>query len=545
MQFKAYRKLIDLAISEHARTEDELRKLKRRIAKEFGIPMPTTAGVRAAYLDMKCAGKISASKEFERMIVIKRTRTLSGVSVVAVLTKAHPCRSNCVYCPDESKMPKSYLSNEPAVMRAIGLKFDPYDQVQRRIESLEINGHDTSKIELIVMGGTFSHLPEKYRYWFVLNCYKAANDYGRRKKRFPLSAKITATKKALMSEKKKNAKAEHRIVGLTLETRPDEICLNELMKFREMGCTRVEIGIQSIYDDVLLKNSRGHDQSAIISATRLLKEMGFKINYHVMPGLMGSSPRRDLKMFQLLFSDERFQPDMLKIYPCVVVRNAPLYNHWKKGEYRPYTNERLEKLIVEIKKIIPEYVRIARLIRDIPTDSIVAGPTIPNLRNILQQKNINCRCIRCREAGRKTLNFKFKVSNLLLDRIDYSASGGNEIFLQFVSGKEKCLHAFLRLRIPGFVLGKSQSPVPELKNAAIIREIHSYGTVAPIGGRVQGSSQHKGYGKRLIEEAEKIVAREFGLKKIAVIAAEGTKEYYRKFGFRVEGLYMTKDVTVS
>ena len=544
----AYEKLITKAIKERIYTEEGIKKLKRKIAKEFKISTPRSEDIRNCYKRLVKENKLEPDPRLEQALILKRTRTLSGVCVVAVLTKNYPCKNNCLYCPDEKQMPKSYLSNEPAVMRAIRLEFDPYQQMKKRLEVLEYNGHDTSKVELIVMGGTFSHLPKKYQYWFVLNCFLAAN--GQRRVKNLSSDSLEILKKKLAQAKKKNVTAKNRIVGLTLETRPDTLDLAELKKYRELGCTRVELGVQSIYDPVLNKNKRGHDVAATVRATFLLKELGFKINYHMMPGLWGSSFKKDLKMFQELFRNEDYQPDMLKIYPCVVTKEAELFQLWQKGKYLPYSNEELKKLLVAIKKRIPPYVRITRLIRDIPTVSIEAGPDIPNLRGILKDEELKigkqlCQCIRCREAGRMDAVGKEKLS---LDRIDYPASQGQEIFLQFVSGKNKKLHSFLRLRIPASVLKKKQGKafLPELKEAAIIREIHSYGLVAPVGKKSvpysQKTSQHKGLGKQLIQRAEKIAKEEFGLNKLAVIAAEGVKDYYFNLGFEEKGFYLVKEI---
>jgi elongator complex protein 3 len=538
---QAYEKLIYLAIKGKIYSSQGLKKLKRQVAKKFQISLPRNEDLRKSYFNLLEKGKVNKNEELEELLKLKKTRTLSGVSVVAVLTKNYPCRGNCLYCPSEKEMPKSYLSNEPAVMRAVRLDFSPYRQVQERIRVLEYNGHDTSKTELIVMGGTFSHLPEKYRYWFITNCYKAANNY-RKGIIHQNSSTLVDIRQLLEKEKIKNSKAKHRIVGLTLETRPDEINLIELKKYREMGCTRVEIGVQSIYNKILLKNKRGHGVEETVEATRLLKEMGFKINYHLMPGLWGSNFQKDLTMFKKIFTDSRFCPDMLKIYPCVVTKESELYHLWKRGDYKPYGNAEIKKLIIKIKKIIPPYVRIARLIRDIPTTSIIAGPNVPNLRGILQEEGVTCSCIRCREIGRapqKAIKFLKKV---VRNRIDYPASGGQEIFLQYVSGKKKYLHAFLRLRIPASIFNKSEPPVEELANCGIIREVHAYGEVAPVGIKIDKTSQHKGYGKKLIKEAEKIVSKEFRLSKLAVIASEGTKEYYRKLGFRKKGFYLIKKI---
>ncbi|MBD3245370.1 MAG: tRNA uridine(34) 5-carboxymethylaminomethyl modification radical SAM/GNAT enzyme Elp3 [Candidatus Moranbacteria bacterium] len=538
MKNQALKEIISFLAKNKILNQEKLKTAKREISKKYQIPFLRNEEIRNYYLKLVKQGKIKKNPFIESLLVLKKTRTLSGVSVVAVLTKNFPCKNNCLYCPDEEKMPKSYLSNEPAVMRAIRLNFNPFYQVKKRIEVLLYNGHNASKIELIVMGGTFSHLPEKYQYYFIANCFWAANSFDKKTTSRPISLKLDLTeiKTRLKKEQRKNASRTHRIVGLTLETRPDMINLLELIKFRQLGCTRVEIGVQSIFDHVLQLNNRGHSVKTTIKATRLLKDMGFKINYHIMPGLYGSSFKKDLKMFRQLFENENFQPDMLKIYPCVVTRNSGLYKLWKNKKFKPLTNNKLKKLIIEIKKIIPPYVRITRLIRDIPNESIIAGPNIPNLREVLKNKKVRCSCIRCREIGRAKPNFGFKTKPKL-DRIDYKASKGREIFLQYVSARDNLIHAFLRLRIPSKI-----KTVNELQDCAIIRELHSYGTVAPIGKKIPETSQHKGYGKKLIKKAQTIAKKETRLSRLAVIAAEGTKDYYKAQGFRQGTFYMIKKI---
>jgi elongator complex protein 3 len=451
-------------------------------------------------------------------------RTQSGVAVVAVLTKAYPCPGKCIYCPTEKDMPKSYLSNEPAVMRAIYAKFDPYRQVQNRLRSLEINGHSTDKIELIVMGGTFSYLPKLYQKRFITRCFQAANEF---EKKASIIIRQTLEKnspnKKLLREQEKNEKAKHRIVGLTLETRPDYIDTKEIKNFRQLGCTRVELGVQSIFDDILQINHRGHTVQETIQATQILKDAGFKINYHIMPGLLGSNLKRDFEMFETLFKKPEFQPDMLKIYPTVVLRDSALFYKWKKGEYQPLINSAFLKFILKVKnEIIPPYVRIARLVRDVPTSSIIAGPTISNLRQIIAPQS-HCPCIRCREVKGGYI-IKEKI---IFDRIDYSASNGQEIFLQYVSPDKKRLFALLRLRITS-------------NNTATIREVHTYGKMTKINQQDKQSPQHIGLGKKLIFIAEKIAGKEFKIDKISVISGVGVRDYYRKLGYKLKDTYMVK-----
>ena len=559
---KAYDNFIKLAIKKLRRDTVSFSELKKNICFELKLPMPpTNADLREHYEKLVARKIIQRSPQLEKILMSRKIRTQSGVAVVAVLTKSHPCPGQCLYCPTEKDMPKSYLSNEPAVMRAISAKFNPYRQVQGRLRSLELNGHETDKIELMVMGGTFSALPKNYQKKFISECFRACNDYPRHE---TWNIKHETNLDLLLSrEQKKNEQTKHRIIGLTLETRPDFINKQEILNFRHLGCTRVELGVQSLYNDVLEINRRGHKIEATIEATKLLKDAGFKINYHMMPGLLGSSLKKDFLMFQKLFSSPDFQPDMLKIYPAVVTKNSALYKLWRQGKYQPLTDTQFKKLILKIKKeAIPPYVRISRLVRDVPATSIVAGPKISNLRQLIVPESL-CQCIRCREVG-STYDLKEKI---ILDRIDYAASDGKEIFLQFVSPDKKKLFALLRLRIPSFIchpelvegsnkLDSSTSSAnaesaqndnlynlfPILKNVALIREVHTYGQLTRIDKYNKNSPQHFGLGKKLMAVAEKIAKKEFKLSKISVISGIGARGYYRKLGYSQKDSYMVKSI---
>lgn len=515
------------------KTQNDLESFKKEFCRDlrktktkFGIL--SNAEIKKTYLEMIKAQEIKLNPELEKLLITKKIRTLSGVAVIAVLTKHYPCPGKCIYCPDEKSMPKSYLSNEPAVMRAIGTNFHPYAQTQARLKMLEINGHSTEKIETIVMGGTFNYFPRRYQNWFIKECFRALNDY-------PKNLIEKSRTSSLEIEKKKNEKALRRMVGLTLETRPDYINSKELENFRKLGATRVEIGVQNISNDILAINKRGHSIETTVEATKLLKEAGFKINFHMMPGMYGSTPQKDLEMFKTLFKNPDFQPDMIKIYPCVVTRNSELFKLWKNENYQPLSNKENEELLIKIKKIIPPYVRITRLIRDIPEESIEAGPNVSNLRQILQQKKVQCGCIRCREV-RADYDIKEEI---ILDRIDYPASEGKEIFLQFVSKDKSKLFALLRLRINSPQTSTNHF-LPVLKNSAIIRELHTYGKSTGLQKKSADSPQHLGLGKKLVLEAEKIARQEFKLKKMAIIAGVGVRGYYEKLGYKLEDEYMTK-----
>ncbi len=524
---KSYDNFVKLAIKNFLKNKDDFSILKKELAGKLKLKMPTNADLRGHYEEMIKKRKIKRNLPFEKALISRRIRTESGVAIVAVLTKSFPCPGQCIYCPTEKDMPKSYLSDEPAVMRAINSKFDPYHQVQSRLEALKLNGHETDKIELIVMGGTFSYLPKDYQKKFIAECFRAANDYSKCHPEFISGSNHEMLKQVqhdnLFKEQKRNEKAKHRIVGLTLETRPDFIDKKEIVNFRELGCTRVELGVQSIFNDVLEKNKRGHSVQETIRATKLLKDAGLKINYHIMPGLYGSNLKKDYLMFKKIFDNPDFQPDMLKIYPTVVIKNSLLYKIWKQGKYKALNDKRFEKFVIEIKnKIIPPYVRIARLVRDVPTTHILAGPKISNMRQIVSQKS-TCPCIRCREVR---TNYEIK-EKIILDRIDYAASDGREIFLQYVSPDKKKLFALLRLRLTS-------------QKKAIIREVHTYGKLAKISQKDKKTPQHIGLGKKLIAEAEKTAKKEFGCSEISVISGIGVRNYYRKLGYRLKDTYMVK-----
>jgi elongator complex protein 3 len=564
---KAIEELLKLKIKSGA----DLMAAKRVIAKKYGIgildnseilkfiktPQPPLSGGRKFPLPPLLKGVI-------RILRKRAIRTMSGIAPVAVLVKPFPCPGKCAYCPTEKGVPQSYLSNEPAVMRAIGCNYDPYKQVQFRLRALEANGHEPTKIEIIVIGGTWSVLPDKYKFWYIANLFAAANKFSSKvksqKSKVNLESSISSLKKRLSKEQKCNEKAKYKIIGLTLETRPDYICEKELLEMRELGCTRVELGVQALDDKILKKNKRGHGVKEIADATKMLRDFGFKITYHIMPGLPGSTPAKDLKMFKMLFSDERFQPDQIKFYPTVVTRGSLLYRWWKRGLYKPYSDKVLQKLIVDCKKVVPEYVRIIRLIRDIPKESIIAGNIITNLRQVMQQKGVECRCIRCRECRDEALP-RLYGRGLKLSITKYKASGGEEYFIQAESKDRKVLYGFCRLRLIAIPLRKGDErglknlaiainpPTPLSKGGvvALIRELHVYGELVsvPFGKLGAGGKkkiiQHAGLGKKLMAEAEKI-ARKNSFKKMAVISGIGARGYYRKLGYKLEKSYMVKGV---
>lgn len=509
--------IIKTALEQKNLNQKKIDAIKRQAAFKYKATIPTNISLLKAYHELLGSNKIKKSLYLENVLKTRKIRTLSGITAITVITKPYPCPGNCLYCPDEIDMPKSYLANEPACMRAVLTKFDPYKQVEARINSLKITGHFTDKIELIVLGGTWSYYPSRYQIWFIKRCFDACNK---------------KPSKNLKTAQKLNEKAKNRIIGLTLETRPDYITTKEIKRMRWLGCTRVELGIQSIYEDILNKNRRGHNVKTSIKATRLLKNAGLKITYHMMLNLPGSSLKKDEKMFEKIFSNSDFQPDQLKIYPCVVLKTSPLYKIWKNKKYKPYSQKQLINLLVKIKEKIPPYVRIIRVIRDIPSQSITAGNKISNLRQVIQKKIKKCRCIRCREVR----NQESRIRNQELIRREYEASGGKEIFLSFEDTKNDKILAFLRLRLT------NSWNLPALKNCALIREVHTYGQTVPISKKIKNAQQHKNLGKKLIKKAEKIIKKETNYKKIAVIAGIGVREYYRKLDYKLKDEYMIKNL---
>jgi len=498
------------------KTRADLDSFKREIAKKYEIPCPSNIGLLKAYHKLVKNKIVKKSPILEELLRTRPIRSLSGIVNISVLTKPYPCPGKCLYCPTEKGIPKSYVSGEPAVERAKKLNYDPYLQVRKRIEMLKLEGHPTDKIELRIVGGTWSYYPKKYQNWFIKKCFDAGNK---------------KSSKDLKRAQKLNEMARHRIVGLSIETRPDFINLSEIQRLRGLGVTMVELGVQSIYDDVLKINLRGHGVKETILATKLLKDAGFKVLYQMMPNLPGSNLKKDEKMFGELFSNPNFQPDLLKIYPCALLKEAPLYKWWKAGKYKPYTESQLINLVKKIKKKIPYYVRIQRITRDIPSQRILVGAAkISNLRQIIaremEREGWQCRCIRCREVREK---YEPK-EKLYLYRQDYDASGGREIFLSFENKNRTKLYSLLRLRITS-------------QNKATVREIHTYGQLYPLRGRVALiSPQHKGLGKKLIKEAEKIAKKEFGLNKIAVISGVGVRNYWKKLGYKLKDTYMIKNL---
>lgn len=518
-----YAELIQEIIERMPKDKNELQRIKSRFCKTHSLQkIPTDADILS-----HAEGEL-----YSTLLPILRTkamRTISGVAVVAVMTSPHPCpHGRCIYCPGgvENNSPQSYTGKEPASLRALENEFDPYLQVKARVEQLNMIGHDTDKIDLIVMGGTFTARNDNYQEWFIKRCFDALNDYEARN---------------LEEAKSRNEMARHRCIGLTIETRPDYCREKDVNKILRFGATRVELGVQTTFDDVLENVERGHGVNDCIDATKILKDSGLKVGYHMMPGLPGSSIESDLESFRRIFEDKDFRPDMIKIYPTLIVKGTKLYELWRAGKYEPLTTEDGVKLIAEVKKIVPRWVRIQRVQRDIPANLIEAGIKKSNLRQLvreeLERQREKCRCIRCREVGHKLLEgVKPDEESIKLERIDYDASGGREVFISFEDSKNEILIGYARLRVPHAHRKGIGS------GSTIVREMKVLGQMVPISKKVKDEWQHRGFGAELVRECERISMEEFGAKRILVTSGVGAREYYRRFGYRQVGAYMGREL---
>jgi elongator complex protein 3 len=462
--------------------------------------------------------------------MIKPVKTSSGVVIIAVMPKPYACpHGRCIYCPGgiPSNTPLSYTGREPVAMLAQTVGYDPYEQIRSRLSDIVSLGHDVGKVELVIVGGTFPFMPEDYQREFVKSCFDALNcdnDKG-------------VQSVTLYEAKKKNETANIRCVGLTVETKPDYCKEQHIDLMLELGVTRVEVGVQSLQEDVYKAINRGHDLGDVIKSFQIARDSGFKIVAHMMPGLPNSSPEKDIQDFYTLFDNPMFRPDMLKIYPTLVLKDTPLYKLYTSRKYVAYADDDFVNILVEVKKKVPPWVRIMRVQREIEPRDIIAGPKFGNLRQIVLQKlrdqGLRCNCIRCREIGIEGS----VLDDIVMNRTDYSAANGAEVFLSLEIPRYSKILGFLRLR-------KTANPHrKELKQgtSAIVREIHIYGPMLNVGSRIEDRSfQHRGYGAQLMQEAERIAIEEFGVLKLSVISAIGTREYYKRLGYQNDGPYMSK-----
>jgi elongator complex protein 3 len=504
--------------------KEQVEKRKKQLCSELGFGgMPKNSDI-LEYVE-------EGEEKAQEVLKTKPMRTISGIANIAIMARPAPCGGGCIYCPKGKDAPQSYTGKEPATRRAIRNEYDPYDQVHDRLGQYEKNGHSIDKSKLIVMGGTFPFQDPDYQREFLKEAFNGFNTYRGE------NEKVDSLEEA----KKINETAEIRNVGVTFETRPD-ICETEhIDRILEMGGTRTEMGVQTVFDETHEITNRGHGMDKVIESTKRLKNAGFKVAYHLMLGLPGEGYEEDIEKFKKTFSDSNLQPDEIKIYPCEVIQGTELYRQYEEGDFEPITDEEAkERLNKAQKDIIPPHVRVKRVMRDIPSTEVDAGPQLTNMRQMalqeLREEGERCRCIRCREVGhvKRTHGLEPREENIELVERDYEASGGHEYFQSFEDTEADIILGFTRLRAP------SESFRDEIDDdALIVRQLKVLGSATDIGA--EGEVQHKGYGKKLMENAEE-KARELGRNKVVVISAVGTREYYRKLGFEKEGPYMVKNL---
>ena len=510
----------------HLPTHDDVNRLKIKVAAKYHLEaVPANADLITA---------LTSAEATKLLPIIRRknTRAISGVTVIAVMTKPYACPQPepCAYCPGGPNQgsPQSYTGYEPAALRGTQNSFDPYEQVKSRIRQLIAIGHKVDKVELIVMGGTFPATPLEYQTWFIQRCLDA----------------LTGKTSANPEEAKANAQvSKTRNVGITVETRPDWAKQPHIDAMLDMGVTRVELGVQNPDDEIYRLVGRTHTVADVIEATRLAKDAGLKIVYHLMPGMPGSNPEKDITAFRRIFSDSAFKPDMVKIYPCLAIAGTKAYEWYLQGTYQPYTTEEAANVIAEIKKILPQWVRVMRVQRDIPARLILAGVKKSDVREFVQSKlkmqGSQCQCIRCREVGHRLAvdHVRPDPEKIQILTQSYEASEGKEFFISAEDPENNVLLGYLRMRVPS---AKAHRPEITSVPSAIVRELHVYGQLVPVGKHTEGAWQHKGYGQVLLKEAERLAAKELGLKKLLVISALGTRRYYMRFGYERDGVYVSK-----
>jgi elongator complex protein 3 len=552
----ACRLIIEQILQGKIGSKSDLEKAKRKACQDFKLEKFMSNSLILEH------ASASERKLVSDVLMKKPTRTISGVAIVAVMCQPQPCpHGRCLYCPESEIAPPSYTGEEPAALRARMYKFDPYDQTYNRLSQLNSIGHALDKVELIVMGGTFPAHFLCYQEWFVSKCLQAMVDFGLELSKlesissddnqndlnsFSIPKNLTipqyGTDNYILMEdaQRANEHSKIRCVGITFETRPDYCKIPDVDRMLSMGVTRVELGVQTLYNFIYQRIKRGHNINDVVESNRILRDSGIKVAMHLMPGLF-SDFERDLRIFRRLFSDPQFKPDMLKIYPCLVTKGSEMHKMWQNGEYEPYTSEEAVDLIVEIKKMLPKWVRTMRIQRDIPSPLIEAGVKKSNLGelvyNRLAEEGVQCQCIRCREVGHQAAGGIIPdIDKIKLMEERYKAMEGQEIFLSEEDPKKDVLAGFLRLRIPST---KAHRPEVDDKTA-IVRELHVYGSLVPLGEKKNIIGQHRGYGEELLSRAEEIALEEYDRGKMLIISGIGARNYYRKFGYEREGPYMAK-----
>ncbi|XP_056621397.1 elongator complex protein 3 [Triplophysa dalaica] len=525
--------VINQLVEAHEQGKDiNLNKVKTKTSAKYGL------SAQPRLVDIIAAVPSHYRRALVPKLKAKPIRTASGIAVVAVMCKPHRCPhisftgNICVYCPggpdsDFEYSTQSYTGYEPTSMRAIRARYDPYLQTRHRVEQLKQLGHSVDKVEFIVMGGTFMALPEEYRDYFIRNLHDALSGHS-----------SNNVAEAVRYSERSNTKC----VGITIETRPDYCLKRHLSDMLAYGCTRLEIGVQSVYEDIARDTNRGHTVRAVCESFHLAKDAGFKVVAHMMPDLPNVGMERDVEQFIEFFENPAFRPDGLKLYPTLVIRGTGLYELWKTGRYKSYSPSALVDLVARILALVPPWTRVYRVQRDIPMPLVSSGVEHGNLRELalarMKDMGTECRDVRTREVGIQEIHHKLRPYQVELIRRDYVANGGWETFLSYEDPEQDILIGLLRLR-----RCSPQSFRPELKGGvSIVRELHVYGSVVPVSSRDPSKFQHQGFGMMLMEEAERISRDEHGSGKLAVISGVGTRNYYRKMGYELEGPYMVKNL---
>ncbi|KAJ8410144.1 hypothetical protein AAFF_G00201250 [Aldrovandia affinis] len=523
--------VIKQLVEAHEEGKDiNLNKVKTKTSAKYGL------SAQPRLVDIIAAVPQHYRRALLPKLKAKPIRTASGIAVVAVMCKPHRCPhisftgNICVYCPggpdsDFEYSTQSYTGYEPTSMRAIRARYDPYLQTRHRVEQLKQLGHSVDKVEFIVMGGTFMALAEEYRDFFIRNLHDALSGH---------------TSNSVAEAVRYSERSNTKCVGITIETRPDYCLKRHLSDMLGYGCTRLEIGVQSVYEDVARDTNRGHTVRAVCESFQLAKDAGFKVVAHMMPDLPNVGMERDVEQFIEFFENPAFRPDGLKLYPTLVIRGTGLYELWKTGRYKSYSPSALVDLVARILALVPPWTRVYRVQRDIPMPLVSSGVEHGNLRELalarMKDMGTECRDVRTREVGIQEIHHKVRPYQVELVRRDYVANEGWETFLSYEDPEQDILIGLLRLR-----RCSPQSFRPELKGGvSIVRELHVYGSVVPISGRDPSKFQHQGFGMMLMEEAERIAREEHGSGKLAVISGVGTRNYYRKIGYELEGPYMVK-----
>jgi len=559
--------VIDALCAEPQLDAEALRRIVTRHPKPDGGFFSKSELVWAA---RRAASRSADPAELEGLIPrlrAKPIRTQSGVTPVTVLTRPHPCPGRCVFCPNDPRAPKSYLAGEPGAQRAARFGYDAYAQVTGRLRALALMGHPVDKIELIILGGTWTAYPEAYRLAFVSGCFRALNEfrpdsadtldltplvdrtepsigpYGKRlgtreynrlvepgPEGMAERAAPTVTQwHRLAALHQANESALCRCVGMSVETRPDQVTMEAALALRRLGVTRVQIGCQSLSDRILELNHRDHSVEDSRQAIALLRRFGFKVQVHWMANLLGTTPEADVEDFARLFDDIGVRPDEIKIYPCMVVPNSELADAYERGDHVPYSTETLVDVLARCLRMVPPYCRVNRLMRDIPGTDVVGGSRHNSLRGQVEARiealGSVCRDIRSREIRTRTQ----QLSPPRMEILEVPTAASREYFIEFVSDGLLC--AFARLGLPHL-----PAPLPELSGAALLREVHVYGQAAALGARPAVAVQHRGLGARLVDQATQL-ASQAGYRSLAVISSVGTRGYYRRLGFADGALY--------